>query len=55
MGVTGANGKTSTKDMAAAVLARRFRTHASPESFNNEVGLPVTLLTAPADTEETPA
>jgi UDP-N-acetylmuramoyl-tripeptide--D-alanyl-D-alanine ligase len=51
VGVTGANGKTSTKDMAAAVLARRFRTHASPESFNNEVGLPVTLLTAPADTE----
>ena len=37
--------------MTAAVLARRFRTHASPESFNNEVGLPVTLLTAPADTE----
>jgi UDP-N-acetylmuramoyl-tripeptide--D-alanyl-D-alanine ligase len=51
VGVTGANGKTSTKDMTAAVLARRFRTHASPESFNNEVGLPVTLLTAPADTE----
>jgi len=51
VGVTGANGKTSTKDMAAAVLARRYRTHASPESFNNEVGLPVTLLTAPADTE----
>lgn len=51
VGVTGANGKTSTKDMTAAVLAPRFRTHASPESFNNEVGLPVTLLTAPADTE----
>jgi UDP-N-acetylmuramoyl-tripeptide--D-alanyl-D-alanine ligase len=51
VGVTGANGKTSTKDMTAAVLARRFRTHASPESFNNEVGLPVTLLTAPADAE----
>ncbi len=51
VGVTGANGKTSTKDMTAAVLARRFRTHASPESFNNEVGLPVTLLGAPADTE----
>jgi UDP-N-acetylmuramoyl-tripeptide--D-alanyl-D-alanine ligase len=51
VGVTGANGKTSTKDMTAAVLASRFRTHASPESFNNEVGLPVTLLSAPADAE----
>ena len=51
VGVTGANGKTSTKDLTAAVLATRFRTHASPESFNNEVGLPVTLLGAPADTE----
>ena len=49
--VTGANGKTSTKDMAAAVLSTTFRTHASPESFNNEVGLPTTILTAPPDTE----
>jgi UDP-N-acetylmuramoyl-tripeptide--D-alanyl-D-alanine ligase len=51
IGITGANGKTSAKDMTAAVLATRFRTHASPQSFNNEVGLPVTLLGAPADTE----
>jgi UDP-N-acetylmuramoyl-tripeptide--D-alanyl-D-alanine ligase len=51
VGVTGANGKTSTKDMAAAVLASRFRTHVSPESFNNEVGLPVTILGAPPETE----
>jgi len=49
--VTGANGKTSTKDMTAAVLAATFRTHASRESFNNEVGLPVTLLGAAPDTE----
>ena len=51
VGVTGANGKTSTKDMTAAVAATRFATHASPESFNNEVGLPVTLLNAPGATE----
>jgi UDP-N-acetylmuramoyl-tripeptide--D-alanyl-D-alanine ligase len=51
IGIAGANGKTSTKDMAAAVLASKRRTHASPESFNNEIGLPVTLLGAPADTE----
>ncbi len=49
--VTGANGKTSTKDMTAAALATTFRTHASPASFNNEVGLPVTILGAAADTE----
>jgi UDP-N-acetylmuramoyl-tripeptide--D-alanyl-D-alanine ligase len=50
-GIAGANGKTSTKDMAAAVLARRFRVHASPGSFNNEIGLPLTLLGAPAGSE----
>ncbi len=49
--VTGANGKTSTKDLTAAVLAETFRTHASRESFNNELGLPLTILTAPPDTE----
>jgi UDP-N-acetylmuramoyl-tripeptide--D-alanyl-D-alanine ligase len=51
VGVTGANGKTSTKDLATAVLATRFRTHASPASFNNEIGLPVTLLGTPEGTE----
>ncbi|MDP9298846.1 MAG: UDP-N-acetylmuramoyl-tripeptide--D-alanyl-D-alanine ligase [Actinomycetota bacterium] len=51
VGVAGANGKTSTKDMAAAVLRSHFRTHASQESFNNEVGLPLTLLGAPPDAE----
>jgi UDP-N-acetylmuramoyl-tripeptide--D-alanyl-D-alanine ligase len=49
--VTGANGKTSTKDLAAAVLGSRFRTFASPASFNNEIGLPTTLLRAPDDVE----
>jgi len=49
--VTGANGKTSTKDMIAAVASAAFRTHASPASFNNEIGVPVTVLDAPADTE----
>ncbi|HEY3264018.1 MAG TPA: UDP-N-acetylmuramoyl-tripeptide--D-alanyl-D-alanine ligase [Actinomycetota bacterium] len=49
--ITGANGKTSTKDLAAAVLSGRYRTHASPASFNNEIGLPMTLLGAPPDVE----
>jgi UDP-N-acetylmuramoyl-tripeptide--D-alanyl-D-alanine ligase len=51
VGITGANGKTSTKDMTAAVCATGRRTHASPASFNNEIGLPVTLLGAPPGTE----
>jgi UDP-N-acetylmuramoyl-tripeptide--D-alanyl-D-alanine ligase len=49
--ITGANGKTTTKDLAAAVSSSRFRTHASPASFNTEVGVPLTLLGAPADVE----
>ena len=49
--ITGANGKTSTKDLAASVLSTRLPTHASPASYNNEIGLPLTLLGAPADTE----
>jgi UDP-N-acetylmuramoyl-tripeptide--D-alanyl-D-alanine ligase len=51
VGITGANGKTSTKDMAAAIAARRFRTYASPASFNNEVGVPATILGTPPGTE----
>ena len=51
VGVTGANGKTSTKDMTAAVASRKHRTHASPGSFNNEIGLPMTMLGAPPGTE----
>jgi UDP-N-acetylmuramoyl-tripeptide--D-alanyl-D-alanine ligase len=49
--ITGATGKTSTKDMTAAVCATTYRTHASPRSFNNEIGLPVTLLGAPEDAQ----
>jgi UDP-N-acetylmuramoyl-tripeptide--D-alanyl-D-alanine ligase len=51
VGITGANGKTTTKDLAHAVARTRFHVHASPGSFNNEIGLPLTLLGAPADTE----
>jgi UDP-N-acetylmuramoyl-tripeptide--D-alanyl-D-alanine ligase len=51
VGITGSTGKTSVKDLAAAVLATRFRTAASPKSFNTEVGVPLTLLNAPPDTE----
>lgn len=51
IGVTGSVGKTSTKDLAAAALRTEFRTHASLRSFNNELGVPLTLVNAPDDTE----
>ncbi len=51
IGITGANGKTSTKDLAASILSTAFGTHASPGSFNNEIGVPLTLLGAPEGVE----
>ncbi len=51
VGITGSNGKTTTKDFTAAVAATRWVTHASPRSFNNEVGVPLTILGAAPDTE----
>jgi UDP-N-acetylmuramoyl-tripeptide--D-alanyl-D-alanine ligase len=44
--ITGSNGKTTTKDFAAAVLARRFRVTKTEGNFNNHVGLPRTVLEA---------
>jgi UDP-N-acetylmuramoyl-tripeptide--D-alanyl-D-alanine ligase len=43
VGITGSNGKTTTKDLLAAALATRLATVANQASFNNEVGLPLTL------------
>jgi UDP-N-acetylmuramoyl-tripeptide--D-alanyl-D-alanine ligase len=51
VGVTGSTGKTCTKDFLASVLGQRFNVVASPASFNNEVGLPLTLLSAAPDTQ----
>jgi UDP-N-acetylmuramoyl-tripeptide--D-alanyl-D-alanine ligase len=51
VGITGSAGKTATKDLLAAAAGRTRRTVASPVSFNNEAGLPLTLLSAEVDTE----
>lgn len=51
IGITGSVGKTSVKDLLASVLATTFRTTASEKSFNNEIGVPLTLVNAPPDTE----
>ena len=49
--ITGSTGKTSTKDILAALLGPQRRTVASRENFNTEIGLPLALLGAPGDTE----
>ena len=51
VGVTGSNGKTTTKDMIAAVLSQRLSVYRNKENHNNELGLPLTVLNAPLGTE----
>jgi UDP-N-acetylmuramoyl-tripeptide--D-alanyl-D-alanine ligase len=51
VGITGSTGKTSTKDILAALLASELRTAASPENLNTEIGLPLAVLAAPRGTE----
>jgi UDP-N-acetylmuramoyl-tripeptide--D-alanyl-D-alanine ligase len=51
IGVTGSTGKTSTKDILAALLSPHVATVASPANFNTEIGLPLAILGAPAGTE----
>jgi UDP-N-acetylmuramoyl-tripeptide--D-alanyl-D-alanine ligase len=49
--ITGSNGKTTTKEMLAAVLKDLFKIHYSDANFNNEIGVPKTILAMPEDTE----
>jgi UDP-N-acetylmuramoyl-tripeptide--D-alanyl-D-alanine ligase len=49
--ITGSAGKTTTKHIIAHVLGRTFNVHSSPKSFNNNIGVPLTLLGAGQDTE----
>ncbi len=51
IGITGSNGKTTVKTLTAAILSRHGRTHVNSGSFNNEIGLPLTLLSMPVDAE----
>lgn len=51
VGITGSVGKTTVKELVAGALATTFRTHASPMSYNNEIGVPLTLANAEEATE----
>jgi UDP-N-acetylmuramoyl-tripeptide--D-alanyl-D-alanine ligase len=49
--VTGSNGKTTTKELAADGLSASYRVHRTPGNFNNHLGVPLTLLAMPDDAE----
>ena len=51
VGITGSNGKTSTKDIIASILATTFKVHKTQGNFNSEFGMPLTILRATEDTE----
>ena len=51
VGITGSVGKTTTKEMISAVLERKFRVHKTEKNFNNELGVPRTLLSMPEDAQ----
>jgi UDP-N-acetylmuramoyl-tripeptide--D-alanyl-D-alanine ligase len=50
VGVTGSTGKTTTKELVAAMGRTVLATHATAANLNTEIGLPLTILAAPADT-----
>ncbi len=51
IGITGSNGKTTTKELLNAVLATQFKTAFTKGNLNNHIGVPLTLLSIPLDTE----
>ena len=51
IGLTGTNGKTTTKNLIAAVLGRKFRVTATQGNLNNDIGVPLSLLSITPDTE----
>lgn len=51
VGITGSNGKTTTKDMTAAVLRTTYNTYKTQGNYNNDIGLPYTILSMPETTE----
>ncbi len=51
IGITGSNGKTTSKELLNAVLSRKYKTHATKGNLNNHIGVPLTLLSIDDDVE----
>ncbi len=51
IGITGSNGKTTTKELVHAVLSKKYRTSTTVGNLNNHIGIPLTLLRIPPDAE----
>ncbi|SHM53056.1 UDP-N-acetylmuramoyl-tripeptide--D-alanyl-D-alanine ligase [Cyclobacterium lianum] len=51
IGLTGSNGKTTTKELIQRILSRKFKVHATAGNLNNHIGVPLTLLGITRDTE----
>lgn len=51
IGITGSNGKTTTKELLTTVLSRKYRTYATEGNLNNHIGVPLTLLKIRPDAE----
>jgi UDP-N-acetylmuramoyl-tripeptide--D-alanyl-D-alanine ligase len=51
LAITGTNGKTTTKEMLSAILSKKFKVHSTPGNLNNHIGVPLTILSAPSNTE----
>ncbi len=49
--ITGTNGKTTTKELVSSVLAKRYRVHPTKGNLNNQIGVPLTILSATPDTD----
>jgi UDP-N-acetylmuramoyl-tripeptide--D-alanyl-D-alanine ligase len=51
LAITGTNGKTTTKELLAAIMAKKLKVHHTTGNLNNHIGVPLTILSAPADTK----
>jgi len=50
LGITGSNGKTTTKELIAGILSKKLKVHYTKGNFNNDIGLPLTILSAHYET-----
>jgi UDP-N-acetylmuramoyl-tripeptide--D-alanyl-D-alanine ligase len=51
LAITGSNGKTTTKELLSAIMAKKLKVHYTNGNLNNQIGVPLTILSAPAETE----